>query len=78
LGNLQISTLFDGKKLYGQKKKTVTKDPCWVETIFTCFFGTSGLGTNPSIVENHYAEFVWLRIHMKHINKNHRTQSQSH
>jgi hypothetical protein len=28
LGNLQISTLFDGKKLYGQKKKTVTKDPC--------------------------------------------------
>jgi hypothetical protein len=28
LGNLQISTLFDGKKLYGKKKKTVTKDPC--------------------------------------------------
>ena len=47
LGNLQISTLFDGKKLYGKKKKNSDERPVLSRNHFHVFFWHQRFGNKP-------------------------------
>ena len=47
LGNLQISTLFDGKKLYGKKKENSDERPVLSRNHFHVFFWHQRFGNKP-------------------------------